>query len=94
MSPPVLRPAHVIPHSGYEIWAVEYVRQRTKSITRRINSELRHRNVFRVAAAYAVLAWLIIEVVETIFPAFGFGNGAIRVIVGNWIRPLLQIDCP
>ena len=44
-------------------------------------SELKRRNVFRVAAAYTVLAWLIIQVVETIFPAFGFGDGAIRVVV-------------
>ncbi|MGB5246332.1 MAG: tetratricopeptide repeat protein, partial [Woeseia sp.] len=43
--------------------------------------ELRRRNVFRVAAAYAVSAWLIIQVVETIFPAFGFGAGAVRVLV-------------
>ncbi|MBT8084552.1 MAG: tetratricopeptide repeat protein [Woeseia sp.] len=47
----------------------------------RLFDELRRRNVFRVAAAYAVLAWLIIQVVETIFPAFGFGAGAVRIVV-------------
>ena len=42
-------------------------------------SELERRNVFRVAAAYIVVAWLVIQVVETIFPAFGFGDSAIRI---------------
>ncbi len=40
--------------------------------------ELKRRNVLRVAAAYVVVSWLIIQVVETIFPAFGFGDAAIR----------------
>jgi hypothetical protein len=31
--------------------------------------ELKRRNVFRVGAAYAVAAWLVIQLVETIFPA-------------------------
>ena len=41
-------------------------------------NELKRRNVFRVAAAYLVSAWLIIQVVETTFPPFGFGDAAIR----------------
>ena len=40
--------------------------------------ELERRNVVRVAMAYVVAAWLIIQVVETIFPAFGFGDASIR----------------
>ena len=44
-------------------------------------SELKRRNVLRVAAAYVAVAWLIIQVVETIFPAFGFGDAAIRGVV-------------
>jgi len=44
-------------------------------------NELKRRNVFRVAAAYLVSAWLIIQVVETTFPPFGFGDGAIRAVV-------------
>jgi len=43
--------------------------------------ELRRRNVIRVATAYVVTAWLIIQVIETIFPAFGFGDEAIRIAV-------------
>jgi TolB-like protein/Tfp pilus assembly protein PilF len=44
-------------------------------------SELKRRNVFRVAAAYIVAAWLVIQVVETILPAFGFGDAAVRLVV-------------
>jgi serine/threonine-protein kinase len=43
--------------------------------------ELKRRNVFRAAVAYVVTAWLIIQVVETIFPAFGFSDAAIRIAV-------------
>jgi hypothetical protein len=32
-------------------------------------SELKPRKVFRVAAAYAVVAWLLIEVVSVVLPA-------------------------
>jgi TolB-like protein len=41
--------------------------------------ELKRRNVIRVATAYVVAAWLVVQVVETVFPAFGFGNEAIRI---------------
>jgi len=43
--------------------------------------ELQRRNVIRVATAYAVAAWLIIQVVETLFPMFGFSGGAARMVV-------------
>jgi len=44
-------------------------------------ADLEQRNVFRVAAAYLVVAWLIVQVVETVFPAFGYGDESIRNIV-------------
>lgn len=44
-------------------------------------NELKRRNVLRVAAGYVVVAWLVVQVVETIFPAFGFGDEAIRFVV-------------
>jgi len=44
-------------------------------------ADLKRRNVFRVAAAYLVVAWLVIQVVETVFPAFGIGDAAIRLVV-------------
>lgn len=43
--------------------------------------DLKRRNVIRVAAAYAVVAWLIIQVAETIFPLFGFSDGPARIVV-------------
>jgi len=43
--------------------------------------ELKRRNVFKVSAAYLVGAWLIIQVVETVFPLFGFGNEPARIVV-------------
>ena len=43
--------------------------------------ELKRRNVLRAATAYIVASWLIIQVVETVFPAFGFGDSAVRITV-------------
>lgn len=43
--------------------------------------ELKRRNVLRVATAYVVAAWLIVQVVDTVFPAFGFGTHAVRIAV-------------
>ena len=44
-------------------------------------SELDRRNVIRVGAAYAVAAWLIIQIAETIFPLFGYGAAPARITV-------------
>jgi len=44
-------------------------------------NELKRRNVLRVAAAYVVTAWLVIQVVETIFPLFGFDDTPARIVV-------------
>ncbi len=43
--------------------------------------ELKRRNVIRVATAYIVSAWIIVQVVETIFPFFGFSDNAIRNVI-------------
>jgi hypothetical protein len=43
--------------------------------------ELKRRNVIRVGAAYVVIAWLVIQIVETTFPAFGFNEKAVRFAV-------------
>ncbi|MGB5628774.1 MAG: SUMF1/EgtB/PvdO family nonheme iron enzyme [Woeseiaceae bacterium] len=43
--------------------------------------ELQRRKVFRVAAGYVVFAWVLIQVVETIFPAFGLDIAAFRMLV-------------
>ena len=49
--------------------------------TKSIFAELKRRNVLRVGAAYVVAAWLLIQVAETIFPLFGFGDGPARIVV-------------
>jgi len=43
--------------------------------------EFQRRNVFRAAAAYLVIAWVIIQVAETILPAFRFDDTAVRTVV-------------
>jgi TolB-like protein/Tfp pilus assembly protein PilF len=44
-------------------------------------NELKRRNVLRIGAAYVVGAWLLIQVAETIFPLFGFGDTPARLVV-------------
>jgi TolB-like protein/Tfp pilus assembly protein PilF len=44
-------------------------------------SELRRRNVLRVAAAYALVAWIIIEAGSVLLPTFGASEGAFQVYV-------------
>ena len=44
-------------------------------------SELKRRNVFRVALFYVVSAWLVIQVAETILPMFDVPDGALRAVV-------------
>jgi len=47
----------------------------------RLVTELKRRNVFRVALFYIVAAWLIIQVAETVLPVFGVPDGALRAVV-------------
>ena len=44
-------------------------------------NELKRRNVLRVGTAYIVSSWLLIQVSETIFPLFGYGDTPARLIV-------------
>jgi len=43
--------------------------------TRNFFSELKWRNVYKVAAAYAVVGWLAIQVTATIVPALHLPDG-------------------
>ncbi len=43
--------------------------------------ELKRRNVFRVGAAYIALAWLVVQVAETLVPAFELDPAVLRVII-------------
>jgi TolB-like protein/Tfp pilus assembly protein PilF len=44
-------------------------------------SELKRRRVYNVAAAYAVVAWLFIQVATQVFPFFNIPNWVVRLIV-------------
>ena len=44
-------------------------------------SELKRRNVYKVAVAYAVLAWLLIQVATQVFPFFEIPNWTVRLLV-------------
>ena len=44
-------------------------------------SELRRRNVFRAAAAYLAVSWVLMQLAEITFPAFGLGDQAILVLI-------------
>lgn len=44
-------------------------------------TELQRRNVFRVAAAYVALAWIIVQVTETLLPVFDIAPSALRIVV-------------
>ena len=46
-----------------------------------IFAELKRRNVFRAAAAYVAVAWLLVQVAETTFPAFGLSDAALRNLI-------------
>jgi TolB-like protein/Tfp pilus assembly protein PilF len=44
-------------------------------------AELKRRNVYKVAVAYAVVGWLIAQIATQIFPFFEIPNWAVRLIV-------------
>ena len=44
-------------------------------------SELKRRNVFRVATAYAVVGWLLIEISDTIFPNLGLPSWTVTLVI-------------
>jgi hypothetical protein len=43
--------------------------------------ELKRRNVYKVAIAYGVVAWLLMQVASQIFPFFDIPNWAVRLVV-------------
>src|SRR4051812_45664554 len=43
--------------------------------------ELKRRNVYKVAVAYAVVAWLLIQIATQVFPFFDIPNWAVRLVV-------------
>ncbi len=47
----------------------------------RLLAELKRRNVIRMAGLYLVVAWLIVQVTETVLPVFEVPNWVLRVII-------------
>jgi TolB-like protein/Flp pilus assembly protein TadD len=44
-------------------------------------AELKRRNVYKVAVAYAVVAWLLMQIASQIFPFFEIPNWVVRLVV-------------
>jgi TolB-like protein/Tfp pilus assembly protein PilF len=44
-------------------------------------TELKRRNVYKVAVAYAVASWLLIQIATQVFPFFEIPNWAVRLVV-------------
>ena len=44
-------------------------------------TELRRRNVYKVAVAYAVVGWLLVQITTQVFPIFEIPNWAVRLVV-------------
>ncbi len=44
-------------------------------------AELKRRNVYKIAVAYAVVAWLLIQVATQVFPFFEIRNWVVRLVV-------------
>src|SRR4030081_34568 len=44
-------------------------------------AELKRRNVYKVAVAYAVIGWLLVQVATQVFPFFEIPNWAVRLVV-------------
>jgi TolB-like protein len=49
--------------------------------SRNFLSELKRRNVYKVAVAYAVVSWLLIQIVTQVFPFFEIPSWAVRLVV-------------
>src|SRR3954453_9337050 len=44
-------------------------------------SELKRRNVYKVAVAYAIVSWLLIQIATQVFPFFEIPNWTVRLVV-------------
>ena len=44
-------------------------------------AELKRRNVYRVAVAYAVVGWLLIQIATQVFPFFEISNAGVRLVL-------------
>jgi adenylate cyclase len=49
--------------------------------SRNFFAELKRRNVYKVAVAYAIVGWLLVQVATQVFPFFEIPNWAVRLVV-------------
>src|SRR5438046_9560500 len=54
-------------------------------------AELKRRNVYKVAVAYAVVSWLLIQVATQVFPFFEIPNWAVQIVV---VGPVIGFPIP
>src|SRR5215472_15839281 len=52
-----------------------------KMNARNFFSELKRRHVYRVAIAYGVVAWLLVQIATQVFPFFEIPNWVVRLVV-------------
>src|SRR4051795_1165519 len=52
-------------------------------------AELKRRNVYKVAVAYAVVGWLLVQIATQVFPFFEIPNWAVR-----WVVVVLVLGFP
>lgn len=74
----------ILPHESidWKSWLTIGVSANLKTVDyKRFLSELKRRNVYKVAVAYVVVAWLLIQVATQVFPFFGIPNWAVRLVV-------------
>jgi len=53
-----------------------------ESALTRFYRELKRRKVFRVAIAYAIVAWIVVEVSSVLFPAMLLPDWSVRLVIG------------
>jgi adenylate cyclase len=62
--------------------------------SRNFFAELKRRNVYKVAVAYAVVGWLLVQVTTQVFPLFEIPNWASRSIVLAIARGISFVNPP
>ena len=50
-------------------------------VPRNFFAELKRRHVYKIAVAYGVVAWLLIQVATQVFPFFAIPDWAVRLVV-------------
>src|SRR3977135_2864821 len=47
--------------------------------------ELKRRNVYKVAVAYAIVGWLLVQVATQVFPFLEIPNWVVRLVIACWV---------